>query len=136
MKKAEDEEKTMENNAAPEKVVDDFIAAIERKDLDAALALVTDECYYDNVPLGDMRGRAAMRDFLAPMTAGDGPVEFQVHRQAAAGNLVFNERTDSFMLNGKSVDLPVAGVFEVEDGLISFWRDYFDRDSFTKQLKA
>ena len=41
----------------PEQVVNAFMAAFDRKDLDGALALVTDDCYYDNVPLGDMRGR-------------------------------------------------------------------------------
>ena len=50
----------------PEQVVNAFMAAFDRKDLDGALALVTDDCYYDNVPLGDMRGREKMREFLAP----------------------------------------------------------------------
>jgi limonene-1,2-epoxide hydrolase len=30
--------------------------------------------------------------------------------------------------------LPVAGVFEVRDGKIAAWRDYFDLATFTKQL--
>ena len=54
----------------PEQVVNAFMAAFDRKDLDGALALVTDDCYYDNVPLGDMRGREKMREFLAPIVAG------------------------------------------------------------------
>jgi limonene-1,2-epoxide hydrolase len=49
-----------------------------------------------------------------------------VHRQLASGPLVMNERTDRFEMHGRWVDLPVAGVFEVHDGLITLWRDYFD----------
>ena len=119
-----------------EKVVNAFIAAFDRKDLEGALALVTDDCYYDNVPLGDMRGRDKMREFLGPLIAGDGPVKFEVLRQAATGNLVMNERIDHFVMNGRNIALPVTGVFEVADGKISFWRDYFDNGMFMKALKG
>jgi limonene-1,2-epoxide hydrolase len=120
----------------PEQVVNAFMAAFDRKDLDGALALVTDDCYYDNVPLGDMRGREKMREFLAPIVAGNEPVQFEVLRQAAGDKVVMNERIDRFVMNGKPVALPVSGVFEVVDGKISFWRDYFDKGMFMKALKG
>ena len=119
-----------------EQVVDAFMAAFDRKDLDGALALVTDDCYYDNVPLGDMRGREKMREFLAPMMGGNDPVKFEVLRQVASEKLVMNERIDRFVMNGKPVALPVSGVFEVVDGKINFWRDYFDKGMFMKALKG
>jgi len=120
----------------PEQVVNAFMAAFDRKDLDGALALVTDDCYYDNVPLGDMRGREKMREFLTPIVAGNEPVQFEVLRQAAGDKVVMNERIDRFVMNGKPVALPVSGVFEVVDGKISFWRDYFDKGMFMKALKG
>ena len=119
-----------------EQVVNAFMAAFDRKDLDGALALVTDDCYYDNVPLGDMCGREKMREFLAPIVAGNEPVQFEVLRQAAGDKVVMNERIDRFVMNGKPVALPVSGVFEVVDGKISFWRDYFDKGMFMKALKG
>ena len=118
-----------------EDVVNQFIEAVGRKDQEAAMALVADNCYYDNVPVGDMTGKDKMAEFLGPMFKGNGPLKFEVHRQAANGNVVFNERTDSFVMKGKEVSLPVTGVFEVTDGKISFWRDYFDNGMFMEQIK-
>ena len=52
------------------------------------------------------------------------------------GALVFNERIDSFETNGKRVALPVAGVFEITPaGKVKAWRDYFDLESFNRQLR-
>ena len=51
---------------SPTEVVDHFIADICRKDLDAAMSHVAQDCYYDNVPIGDMNTRDEMRDFLNP----------------------------------------------------------------------
>ena len=120
-----------------EQVVDDFISAICRKDQEGAMALVAEDCFYDNVPIGHMTGHAAMLEFLGPMFASKGPVEFEIVRQTATGNTVMNERIDRFVMKGKEIALPVAGVFEVnDDNKISFWRDYFDNEMFMKALRG
>ncbi|WP_419841546.1 limonene-1,2-epoxide hydrolase family protein [Candidatus Poriferisodalis sp.] len=124
-------------SASPTEVVERFIAHIEAKDLDAASQLVADDVYYDNVPIGDMNGREAMREFLAPMLGGAGPVEFEVVRQTCTGNTVMNERVDRFHTgSGRKIELPVMGIFEVNGGLITFWRDYFDNATFMRQVKG
>ena len=45
-----------------------------------------------------------------------------------------NERVDMFDTGTKKISLPVAGVFEVKNGKISAWRDYFDMQMYTKQM--
>lgn len=43
-----------------------------------------------------------------------------------------NERTDVMRRqDGGEIELPVMGVFEVRDGRISAWRDYFDMGMVT-----
>ena len=37
-----------------------------------------------------------------------------------------NERTDYITINGVPVTLPICGVFEIENGRIKAWREYFD----------
>ena len=47
-------------------------------------------------------------------------------REAERGSTVFMERVDRHQLSDRWVELPVTGVFEVQDGKIVYWRDYFD----------
>ncbi len=123
--------------ADAEAVVNEFIARVVAKDLDRACELVTDDCEYDNVPMGKNFGPDGIKAFLQPMVDGVDEVQFVVHRQTAAGSVVMNERTDRFRVGDKWLDLPVAGVFEVSaDGRISLWRDYFDLGTMNDQLAA
>lgn len=121
---------------SPLETVNAFIAAIERNDLDSALALVAPDCEYDNVPMMKVHGPEAMRGILGPMFARCHEISWPIHRQSASGNVVFNERTDKFRMDHGWVELPVNGVWEVVDGKITLWRDYFDLQSYLKQFPA
>jgi limonene-1,2-epoxide hydrolase len=116
-------------------VVAQFMAAIESQDVDGALAFVTDDVSYENVPIDPIVGKeavgATLRGFLAPASE----VDWQILRTITAGNVVVNERLDRFRIGDGWLELPVAGFFEItNDGLISRWRDYFDLDTYTRQL--
>ena len=111
----------------PDETVTEFIHRVTAGDLDGACELVTDDVEYDNVPMGKNHGRAELKAFLEPMVVGLDEVEWTVHRQAATGAVVMNERTDTFRAQGAEMAIPVCGVFELTaDGRISLWRDYFD----------
>jgi limonene-1,2-epoxide hydrolase len=62
--------------------------------------------------------------------------EFRILREASVGPVVFLERLDRHRLQDKWVELPVTGVFEVHDGLITYWRDYYDAPTILSQLPA
>lgn len=117
-----------------EEIVNEFIARIVRLDLDAACELVSDDVEYHNVPIGKVSGPDGIKGVLGAMVGAIDEVEWIIHRQVASGSLVMNERTDRFAKDGKWMDLPVAGVFEVQDGRITLWRDYFDMNTFNTQL--
>ena len=70
-------------------------------------------------------GKEAIREFVAGF-AGVPPGRLVIHHQIASGKLVMNERTDYITINGRPVTLPICGVFEIEDGQIKAWREYFD----------
>ena len=114
-----------------EKIVTEFCNAWPRKNVEELLAFFTDDAVYHNIPMEPVRGKAAINTFL-PMAKS---LQFKVLHTASAGNVVMNERVDIFDLgNGKTISLPVAGVFEVNNNKISAWRDYFDLQMYTKQM--
>lgn len=118
----------------PEQTVDAFIAAIERRDVDAACALADEEISYENVPMQPIKGRTMLHAVLGSFVGKSTQVDWRIIRQVAAGDVVVNERLDRFEMDGKWVEIPVAGIFEVRDGLITLWRDYFDLATFTNQM--
>lgn len=116
---------------SPREVVEAFLANIS--DLDVAMQYVADDIVYENIgtfPLPTMRSRAATRRFLgAAFKVGTG-FAIEVHSIAADGPLVLTERTDRFKFGNTEAGFWVCGKFEVRDGKIVHWRDYFDNGNF------
>ncbi|HEY2427381.1 MAG TPA: limonene-1,2-epoxide hydrolase family protein [Acidimicrobiales bacterium] len=117
-----------------EQVVADFIAAIEKGDIDAALGYMATDAEYDNVPMSKAIGHDEIRATLAMFVGPDNPGQFEILRQAATGNIVMNERIDRLQMNGKAIEVQVAGVWQVDGDKITLWRDYFDMGQVTSQL--
>jgi limonene-1,2-epoxide hydrolase len=111
-----------------------FLKAMEPLDYDNALALVAEGCEYTNPPpIGTVHGPAGIRAVLEPFFAPTLENEFRILREATSGPVVVLERLDRHKLADKWVELPVTGVFEVHDGLITYWRDYFDAATILSQ---
>ena len=112
----------------------DLHGAIERNDLDTAMALLADDCEYDNVPIRKEFGRYAVRKTLAPFCDRFDEIDWRVNFQAASGTtddgVVMNERVDRFRAGERWHELPVAGLFVIKQGRIVLWRDYFDTGQF------
>tara|TARA_B100000949_G_scaffold179692_1_gene160780 strand:+ start:377 stop:742 length:366 start_codon:yes stop_codon:yes gene_type:complete len=112
-----------------EQIIRDFCDGWEASDADALVDAFTEDAVYHNIPMDPVEGReaieAVIRGFL-----GRAQITFHNHRQVTDGDLVMNERTDVITTDGSSVSLPVMGVFELRDGKISAWRDYFDLAMF------
>lgn len=111
---------------APVDVVRAFLAALERLDLDAATDLLDPDVRYENKSLPAAHGRDATRRVLAGLTRYATGFEATVHRCAAEGPVVLTERTDVLITGPLRVSFWVCGTFEVVDGRIVLWRDYFD----------
>ncbi len=114
-------------------IVTSFIDHLNGMRMDEAFALLADDIVYHNIPMKPVTGPAAVKAVFdqIPFTA----VEFIVHHSAEHDHTVLNERTDRFRLaDGRWVELRVMGVFEVLDGKVTAWRDYFDLGQWMAQL--
>ena len=111
--------------AANDRLVRDFIAAWERRDTDHIVDAFADDGVYHSVPLTPIVGKAAIRDFVQGFEDVP-PGRLEIHHQVASDHVVLQERTDRLTMNGKPVTLPICGVFEIADGRITAWREYFD----------
>jgi len=122
----------------PDELVRTFVETLSAKDLDTSLTMVSADCEYDNVPIGRTHGPDGIRATLAGFFAAAEQLDWVIVRQVASGNLgtgtVLNERDDRLLMGGTWRSLPVTGVFEVRNGLITLWRDYFDRDTLMKAM--
>ena len=124
---------------SPIDVVRRFCAAWSNNAGTAELsAFFTDDAVYHNIPMAPITGRQAIANniasFIRPGAPGIQSIEFRVINIAANGPVVMTERVDVFKLPEKSFELPVMGTFEIRDGKISAWRDYFDLNQFTTRM--
>jgi limonene-1,2-epoxide hydrolase len=121
---------------APVEVVRRFCAAWADGDLDAIVGAFTDDAVYHNIPLDPVTGPEAIRTFIEGFIGGVDAVEFQIRNIVGSGDVVLTERVDVFVAPGKRIELPVMGTFELRDGRIAAWRDYFDLQSFMSAFSA
>ena len=119
----------------PEDVVRTFCKAVERCDPKELAGFFTADAVYHNIPIAAVTGRAEIEATLAQFISPGATCAFEIKGLAANGNLVLTERVDRFAMNGKRIEIPVMGAFEVTaDGKISAWRDYFDMQQFMSQM--
>jgi limonene-1,2-epoxide hydrolase len=118
----------------PIEVVRRFCAAWADGDVGALIEFFTDDAVYHNMPISPVTGKDAIKATIDGFTAGVDRIEFRVSAIAASGDTVLTERVDAFYTAATTVELPVMGAFEVRDGKIAAWRDYFDLNQFMSQL--
>jgi limonene-1,2-epoxide hydrolase len=119
-----------------EKVVADFCEAWTKLNAEEIMSFFTDDAVYHNIPMPPAKGKDVIRKTITGLLKGTVSCKFEILHTATAGNIVMNERVDSFEAKGKHVSLPVMGVFEITDaGKIKAWRDYFDVEMYMKQLR-
>ncbi len=111
---------------SPIDIVRAFLSAMAIKDYDGGLPLIAAHCEYHNMPMAKVIGPEGVRAVLEPFFAPTLDNEFVLLRVVSDGPVVFTERLDRHRLEKGWVELPVTGVWEVHDGQITLWRDYFD----------
>lgn len=117
------------------KIVRDFCEAVQANDVKGVLDFFAEDAVYHNIPMEPVRGRQQIEETLGRFLSPGGETEFRILAIAATDNTVLTERVDILTMNGKRIELPVMGTFEIDDqGKISAWRDYFDMQQVVSQM--
>jgi limonene-1,2-epoxide hydrolase len=119
-----------------ERVVRDFCATFEKHDAEALRPFFTDDVVYHNLPMDPAVGVDDAVAFIAGFFAMCESMVIETLHLAVRGNVVLTERVDTFTVGQIVAPLPVMGTFEIRDGKISAWRDYFDLAQITTALSG
>jgi limonene-1,2-epoxide hydrolase len=122
----------MEGN---ERIIREFIAAWSRLDPKELAGYFTDDGVYHNMPMGPVEGRDNVENLIRGFTATWTGTDWEILHVVSVGDVVVAERIDRTRAGEKGVDLPCVGVFEMEDGRIKVWRDYFDLATYQRGME-
>ncbi|MCB1685550.1 MAG: limonene-1,2-epoxide hydrolase family protein [Pseudomonadales bacterium] len=123
-----------ESPRSNEAIVREFIAAWSRLDADELVGYFASDGTYHNMPMAPVTGHEKLREFIGGFLASWEKTDWQIINLLVDGDVVFAERIDRTHAAGRYVELPCAGVFEMENGRIKVWRDYFDLATFTNAV--
>ena len=123
-----------------EQIVLDFIHAAygQSMDIDAMAASMADDFVWQlHVPLSPVIvGRDAARAELEKHSQlSTGMIEgSEIRTIVSTNDTVVVERVDVNAMNGIAVTFNVTAIFEVRDGSITHWREYWDTSHVAQQL--
>ncbi len=123
------------SEADNEQIIRDFVAAWSRLDADELAGYFTEDGTYFNMPLQPVSGRDNVREYIRNFLQSWDKTDWEMVTIVAQDDLVFAERIDRTVIGGRKVDLPCVGVFEMENGRIRVWRDYFDVATFANATR-
>ncbi len=119
-----------------EAVIREFIEAWSRLDPIELASFFCPDGVYHNMPTGPVAGRENIEQMIRGFIATWTETSWEILHLLADGDVVTAERVDHTKAGDKSVDLPCTGVFEMEDGKIKVWRDYFDLGVYLRGMAS
>ena len=117
-----------------ERIVREFIAAWSKLNTDELVGYFTEDGIYHNMPAKPVSGHGDLRAFISAFLESWEKTDWEILNLLAADDIVMVERVDRTLAAGKEVELPCCGIFEMKEGKIAVWRDYFDMQTYIKGL--
>ncbi len=119
------------------RTVQDFCDAWESGDVERLMGFIHPDCVYQNMPRPPHVGAGEIRRQFERFAGGAQAIRFiNVHVAETADGVVLTERIDRVTYEAGDADVLTMGVFELTDGLIVRWRDYYDEAQVMAAIKA
>lgn len=116
-------------------VAREMIAAWKAADWRKVGDLFAEKGVLRSMMIEPVTGREAIYQRIAALGKGaPGGVVLDVAHMGVIDGLVFIERTDRFIYNGKPGSVPVVGVLDIRDGKVQEWREYYDRAELLRAM--
>jgi steroid delta-isomerase-like uncharacterized protein len=129
--------------AAPlklEKVVDEFYAAYMALDAGRLLALLADDCFFEDPTFHlKAQGKAEIRKLMEGLLGHYSNIKIELENRIVCGNWVVTQQHFSGLsksgpgAEGRQISVRGASVFGFEKERIRRWTDYYDFATFARQ---
>ena len=113
-------------------IIRGFVSAWSNLDAEELVSYFAEDGIYHNMPAQPVQGSENLKLFIGGFIAKWTNTTWELLNIEGSGNVVIAERLDKTEVGNIKIDLPCCGVFEMEDGKIKVWRDYFDMATFNK----
>jgi steroid delta-isomerase-like uncharacterized protein len=125
-------------------LLDEWAESWSSHDMDGVLALYTDDCVYEDVPLGVVNhGKEELKAFASSFFSAAPDLKVEIRSRFACGDVgglewVFSGTQTGDLPNmpasGRSFSLRGASICEARGGKLARVCDYWDLNTFLKQL--
>lgn len=116
----------LKNIEAPDTIVIRFLEALEQQNYETISELLAPNIAYTNVSLPTFRGKKLVFSLIKTVLRKGTALQVKKLNVSFNGNVVLTERIDVVIIGPLHVGFWICGKFEVENGKITVWRDYFD----------
>jgi limonene-1,2-epoxide hydrolase len=116
-------------------IVKEFVKAWSTLDASTLASFFAEDGSYYNMPAKPVTGKENVEKFITGFLSNWTETTWDIINITENGDLVYCERLDRTKTTAGNVDLPCFGVFEMQDGKIKEWRDYFDMNTFVSAMK-
>jgi limonene-1,2-epoxide hydrolase len=113
-----------------------FIDACVRAEPEEFAGYFTEDATWWNAPWQPVNGRDAIRETLRRGASRMKALPWEIRHMVADGDIVVAERVDHFLVGECRVSVPCVGIFELREGKIAAWRDYWDLQQFERQVAS
>jgi len=113
-----------------------FLEACVRAEPEEFASYFSENATWWNAPWKPVQGRDAIRETLRRGAEQMVALPWEIRHIVADGEVVMVERVDHFRVGKVHVSVPCMGIFELREGKIAAWRDYWDLKQFERQLES
>lgn len=123
-------------SAEHEQFVTEFCHSLTSGDMSKVVSYLSEDVFYHNMPWAPVTGHAGVHEVLDPFVNANLLQKMEIKHTSSSGNIVTNERLETWVKGDVRVLLPVLGVFTLTDGKITKWCDYFDSATIAPLMEA